>query len=98
MSDRSHLRLFDHNEARRLHHTCGLCGAEIARLLGVSSSSVTKVLRQPVVPVEVPAWVPRDLHDAYLELGEHKGEEAAAAHCRRLKATRRNIKPKSVWL
>ena len=34
--------------------------------------------------VEIPKWVPGDLHDEYLEYAAMNGEEFAASHCRRL--------------
>ena len=34
--------------------------------------------------VEIPKWVPTDLHDEYLESAGWQGEEFAASHCRRL--------------
>lgn len=36
--------------------------------------------------VQVPAWVPRDLHDEFLEIAGMQDEFAAARHIRRLKA------------
>lgn len=39
--------------------------------------------------IEVPGWVPVSLHDEYCEMARASGEEAAASHCRRLKAEMR---------
>ena len=35
--------------------------------------------------VEVPAWVPNDLRDDYIDVARLSGEDAAASHVRRLK-------------
>ena len=43
-----------------------------------------KALHAGAKGVEIPKWVPGDLHDEYLEYAAMNGEEFAASHCRRL--------------
>jgi hypothetical protein len=44
-----------------------------------------KALRHGAKGVEIPKWVPTDLHDEFLDIAAKEGEERAASHVRRLK-------------
>jgi hypothetical protein len=48
-------------------------------------AEATKAAKAGCKGVRVPAWVPADLVDEYLEAAAWQGEEFAASHCRRLK-------------
>ena len=48
------------------------------------ASARMKALHAGAKGVEIPKWVPGDLHDEYLEYAAMNGEEFAASHCRRL--------------
>ena len=47
-------------------------------------AAATKAAKAGAKGVEIPKWVPVDLHDEYLEAAAWQGEEFAASHCRRL--------------
>ena len=47
-------------------------------------AAAVKAARAGAKGVEIPKWVPIDLHDEYLEYAAWHGEEFAASHCRRL--------------
>lgn len=72
--------------------TAGESHKSVAERLGLDPTRIGQIVRshsassdQPQ-PVEVPRWVPRHWHDEYLDHADLYGEEAAASHCRRLKA------------
>jgi len=48
-------------------------------------AAATKASKAGAKGVEIPKWVPVDLHDEFLEAAAWQGEEFAASHCRRLK-------------
>lgn len=51
-------------------------------------AAAVKAARAGAKGVEVPRWVPQDLHAEYLEAAAWQGEEFAASHLRRLKRER----------
>jgi hypothetical protein len=77
----------------------GLPNAVVAALMGRTLNAVkvrvakvaipkrawSRVPKPEPVAVEVPAWVPPELHADYLEAAHQEGEEAAAAWARREK-------------
>ena len=48
------------------------------------NAAATKASKAGAKGVEIPRWVPVDLHDEYLEAAAWQGEEFAASHCRRV--------------
>lgn len=49
------------------------------------NAAAVKASKAGAKGVEIPKWVPVDLHDEFLEAAAWQGEEFAASHCRRLK-------------
>lgn len=56
-----------------------------ARRKALADPEVRARMRKRAKGVVIPAWVPVTLHEDYLDVADEQGEEAAAAHVRRLK-------------
>ena len=69
---------------RRCHMTGAASALHADPEFKAQASARMKALHAGAKGVEIPKWVPGDLHDEYLEYAAMNGEEFAASHCRRL--------------